>query len=63
MYVYTVEPPNKGHFGTCHFVHYSEVVLFLNVLLPWKMIALEYHQLSFVERFFSPRREGILSLS
>ncbi len=24
----TVEPPNKGHFGTSHFVHYREVVLF-----------------------------------
>ncbi len=25
----TVEPLNKGHIGTSHFVHYREVVLFL----------------------------------
>ncbi len=25
----TVEPRNKGHIGTSHFVHYREVVLFL----------------------------------
>ncbi len=28
---YTVEPPNKGHSGTSHFVHYREVVLFLEI--------------------------------
>ncbi len=26
-----VEPLNKGHFGTSHFVHYREVVLFSEV--------------------------------
>ena len=35
----TVEPPNKGHFGTSHFVLYREAVLFLevkNVLVQWE---------------------------
>ena len=35
----TVEPPNKGHFGTSHFVFCREVVLFSdvkNVLLQWE---------------------------
>ncbi len=27
----TVEPLNRGHFGTSHFVHYREVVLFSEV--------------------------------
>ena len=27
MSAYTVEPPNKGHFGSGDFVRYSEVVL------------------------------------
>ncbi len=29
LYKNTVEPLNKGHIGTSHFVHYREVVLFL----------------------------------
>ena len=35
----TVEPPNKGHVGTSHFVLYREVVLSLeveNVLVLWE---------------------------
>ncbi len=28
MYICTVEPPSKGHFGTSHFVPCMEVVLF-----------------------------------
>ncbi len=28
-HICTVEPLNKGHIGTSHFVHYREVVLFL----------------------------------
>ncbi len=28
------EPLNKGHIGTCHFVHYREVVLFLSTVDP-----------------------------
>ena len=35
----TVEPPNKGHFGTSHFVLCREVVLFSevkNVLVQWE---------------------------
>ena len=31
--VYTVEPPNRGHFGTAIFVLSSEVVLFSEVVL------------------------------
>ncbi len=26
--IHTVEPPNKGHIGTSHFIHYREVVLY-----------------------------------
>ena len=32
----TVEPPNKGHFGTSHFVLCWEVVLFLEVKNEWE---------------------------
>ena len=30
--IYTVEPPNRGHFGTAAFVLRSEVVLFSEVV-------------------------------
>ena len=39
LYCCTVEPPNKGHFGTSHFVLCREGVLFSevkNVLLKWE---------------------------
>ena len=31
MYMYTVEPPNKGHFGIMTFVLYLEAVLWWEV--------------------------------
>ena len=38
-FVSTVEPPNKGHFGTSHFVLCREAVFFSevkNVLVQWE---------------------------
>ena len=32
IHLYTVEPPNRGHFGTVAFVLSSEVVLFSEVV-------------------------------
>ncbi len=47
--IITVEPPNKGHFGTCHFVHYREVVLLKSCLYREAVVS-------------SSRRSKILSL-
>ncbi len=49
----TVEPPNKGHIETSHFVHYREAGLFLAVENGWL-----FWELSFLERmsFFSRSR-------
>ena len=33
---FTVEPPNKGHAGTSHFVICREIVLFLEVENAWE---------------------------
>ena len=35
IYMITVEPPNKGHFGASHVVLCREAVLFRNVLVLW----------------------------
>ena len=49
----TVEPPNKGHFGTSHFVLCRDVVLSLevdNVLVLWESERLGPKEVSFIER-------------
>ncbi len=33
----TAESPNNGHFGTSHFVHYREAVLFSRSKNVWEM--------------------------
>ena len=38
-YLYTVEPPNKGHFGSKAFVLFSEVVLWWEVRANMQFIA------------------------
>ena len=51
----TVEPPNKGHAGTSHFVLCREVVLSLeveNVLVLWESEHLGPQDVSFIERLF-----------
>ena len=49
-----MEPPNKGHVGTSHFVHCREVVFPLeveNVLVVWESEHLEpSEEVSFIER-------------
>ena len=50
---YTVEPLNKGHFGTSHFVLCRDVVLSLevdNVLVLWESEHLGPKEVSFIER-------------
>ena len=44
--VYTVEPPNKGHFGSGAFVLYSEVVLWWEVRLNLQFLATSNTQIS-----------------
>ena len=50
-----MEPPNKGHVGTNHFVLCREVVLSLeveNVVVLWESEHLGPQDVSFIERLF-----------
>ncbi len=53
----TVEPLNKGHIGTSHFVpiERSSSWWSKSVLLPWEMIILGHYELSFLEKVSSFR--------
>ena len=47
----TVEPPNKGHIGTSHVVHYKEVVLtsgFKDASGKWTFWDLEVHPSKYI---------------
>ena len=54
-YYHSLEPSNKGHIGTSHFVLCREVVLSLeveNVLVLWESEHLGPKEVSFIERLF-----------
>ncbi len=48
------QPPNKGHTGTSHFVHYRDSSWRSKNV--WEMIILGHYELSFLERLSSSQR-------